>query len=119
MEVADWLSTGVPLSVEVIADREPWSVSELWSLARAYSRLRHRTCPRREPAAYQCWSTLKTHCVRLALSRCPERFLVFRDPGKPQLWLIYSLDERRLLHLPASEDLSAWTTPTRWELEAG
>jgi hypothetical protein len=105
MDVRDRIAAGLPHSAEELEADGPRDVVELWLLARAYSRLRHRTCPRRHPREHQRLTLLKAHCVRLAVTREPGRFLVFPDPGRPHLWLVYHLLEKNLLHLPVTTDL--------------
>ena len=100
--IQERIATGLPLEVSELEADGPLAVSELWVLARIYSKLRHRSSPRREPDEHLRYETLKIHCVREVIAREPELFLVFLDPGSPHLWLIYHRLERNLLHLPVA-----------------
>jgi hypothetical protein len=103
MDVMDRISGGLPLAVEELDAEGPHDVAQLWLLARAYSRLRHKTSPRRNRSLIEL---LKTHCLRRALTRDPDLFLVFVDPGLPHLRVVYHRDERNLLHIPVTVDLA-------------
>jgi hypothetical protein len=90
----------LPDAVEGVEQLGPVEIAELWLLARAYSRLRHRTSPRRQPERRQRFEALKVHCISLAVARSPQAFLVFVDPGFRHLVVIYHRVDRTLLHLP-------------------
>jgi hypothetical protein len=111
MDVAEQIKTGLPQTVEELEAAGPHEVSKLWLLARSYSRLRHKTASRK---IRQHLDELKAHCLRLALAREPELFLVFVDPGMPRLRLVYHREERNLLHVPVTTDL--WDSATRGDL---
>jgi hypothetical protein len=100
------IAPGLPRAIEDLEFDGPRNSSELWNLARIYSRLRHRTSPRKHPVEHGQFSDLKSHCIRLALARDPTGFLVFADPGSPHLWLIYHRVERSVLHLPVEVGLN-------------
>jgi hypothetical protein len=100
--IRERIAMGVPLEVSELEADGPLAVSQLWVLARSYSKLRHRSSPRREPAEHRRFERLKIHCVRKAVARGPDLFLVFLDPGFPHLWLIYHRVERNLLHIPVA-----------------
>ena len=100
------LAPDLPRAIEDLESDGPRDANELWRLARTYSRLRHCTSPRKYPLERGRFSDLKVHCIRLALARDRAGFLVFVDPGSPQLWLIYHRAERTLLHLPVETELS-------------
>ena len=105
MDGMNGFAQGLPYALEDLESHGPRATAELWLMARLYSRLRHRTSPRKRPLERLRFESLKTHCIRLALERDPSRFLVFVDPGFPHLRLIYHRDERNLLHLPLTTDL--------------
>lgn len=105
MDAPERIVAGLPFDVEEIEADGRLDVSTLWTLARAYSRLRHRTSPKREAAEHRRFDGLKTYCVRLAVSREPDLFLVFVDPGTPHLRLVYHRVERTMLHLPIAIEL--------------
>jgi hypothetical protein len=102
MDVVERIAAGLPRTFKELAANGPHQVAELWLLARAYSRLGHKTPPGRDRR--QCES-LKTQCVRLALATEPDLFLVMVDPGLTHLWLIYHRVERTLLHVPVKFNL--------------
>ena len=105
MDAPERIVAGLPFDVEEIEADVRLDVSTLWTFARAYSRLRHRTSPKREAAKHRRFDRLKTYCVRLAVSREPDLFLVFVDPGMPHLRLVYHRVERTMLHLPITTQL--------------
>jgi hypothetical protein len=74
----------------------------LWLLARAYSRLRHRS---RRSTERQCWTSLKDYCIRAAVTRAPHLFVVAIDAGMPSFRFVYHRAERNLLHFPTSIEL--------------
>jgi hypothetical protein len=102
MDVVERIEAGLPLSVEEIGTECTWPVAELWLLARAYSRLRHRS---RAPDERQGWASLKDYCVRAAVAREPGLFVVAIDPGMPSFRFVYHRAERSLLHIPISIEL--------------
>jgi len=105
MDVRDRIAEGPPCSAEELEAIGPLDVEELWLLARAYSRLRHRTCSRKHAKEHGRLCLLKAHCVRLAVSQEPGLFLLFPDPGRPELTVVYHRVERNLLHVPATTQL--------------
>jgi hypothetical protein len=100
MDVKQRMAAYLPDAVEGVEKHGPLEIAELWLMARAYSRLRHRTSPRRDPARRQRLERLKAHCINLAVTRAPALFLVFVDPGYRHLVVFYHRTERTLLHLP-------------------
>ncbi len=102
MDVVERVAAGLPPSAEEIDARGPWDVSELWLLARAYSRLRHRS---RRPNERRCWASLKDYCIRAAVIRAPHLFVVAIDAGMPSFRFVYHRAERNLLHIPTSIEL--------------
>ena len=104
MDVKQRIAAYLPHKVEDVEKNGPVEIAELWLMARAYSRLRHRTSPVRHPERRQRFEALKLHCIRLAVARAPAMFLVFVDPGFRHLAVIYHRVERTLLHLP----LAVW-----------
>jgi hypothetical protein len=104
MDVKARIAAGLPHKIKDVEAKGRLRVHELWLLARAYSRLRHRTHARKRPAEHDRLAGLKTFCVRLAVARDPTGFLVFRDPGWTDFWLIYNQRDRTLLHLPLASD---------------
>jgi hypothetical protein len=98
MDVSERIAASLPDAIEHVEKDGP--IAELWLMARAYSRLRHRTSPTRHPEQRRRYENLKSHCIRLAVTRAPEAFLVFADPGNQHLLIIYHRDERTLLHIP-------------------
>jgi hypothetical protein len=102
MEVVERIDAGLPPSIEELGAGEPWEMSELWLLARAYSRLRHRS---RTPDERRVWASLKDYCIRAAVAREPGLFVVAIDPGMPSFRFVYHQAERSLLHIPASIEL--------------
>jgi hypothetical protein len=100
MDVKQRIAASLPYSIEDVERDGRVEIAELWLLARAYSRLRHRTSPRLEPERRRRFELLKLHCIKLAVARAPEVFLIFVDPGYRHLVLIYHRRERTLLHLP-------------------
>jgi hypothetical protein len=109
MDVKQRMAAYLPDAVEGVEKHGPLEIAELWLMARAYSRLRHRTSPRRHPERRQRFETLKAYCVNLAVTRAPALFLVFVDPGYRHLVVIYHRSERTLLHLP----VDVWRQATR------
>jgi hypothetical protein len=103
MDVKQRILAHLPDSVEGVERHGPLEIAELWLLARSYSRLRHRTSPRRHPERRQRFETLKAHCISLAVSRAPDLFLIFVDPSYRHLMVFYHRVERTLLHLPVVE----------------
>lgn len=104
MDVTERIAAGLPRAVEELEPQDQHDVSELWLLARAYSRLRHKA-----PSVgheRERLERLKLHCLRTALAREPEQFLVMVDPGLSHLRLIYHRVERNLLHVPVTVDLA-------------
>jgi hypothetical protein len=102
MDVVERIQDGLPPSVEELDAGGPWDISELWLLARAYSRLRHRSRTTHERHG---WASLKHYCIRAAVSREPGLFIVAIDPGMPSFRFVYHRAERNLLHIPASVEL--------------
>ena len=102
MDVSERIKATLPDSIEHVENDGPIEVAELWLMARAYSRLRHRSSPQRYPERRARFEKLKTHCIRLAIAREPETFLVFVDPENQQLLIVYHRVERTLLHLPCT-----------------
>jgi hypothetical protein len=100
MDVKQRMAAYLPHKVEDVEKDGPVDIAELWLMARAYSRLRHRTSPVRHPERRQQFESLKIHCISLAVARAPAMFLVFVDPGYRHLVVIYHRVERTLLHLP-------------------
>jgi hypothetical protein len=103
MDVRERIAAGLPESGEFLEANGHVETAELWLMARAYSRLRHRTS-RWNLEGRRRFEILKDQCVRLAVSRDPDLFLVFADPGKSHLVIIYHRVERNLLHVP----LAVW-----------
>lgn len=99
MDADEHIAAGIPRSVEDISARGPSDASELWLLARAYSRLRHRS---RSSNERQGWASLKDYCVRAAVTREPRLFVVAVDPGMPSFRFVYHREERNLLQIPTS-----------------
>jgi hypothetical protein len=102
MDVKQRMAAHLPDAVESVERHGPIEIAELWLMARAYSRLRHHTSPRRHQERRQQYEALKAHCINLAVTRAPASFLVFADPGYRHLVVIYHRDDRTLLHLPVS-----------------
>ncbi len=97
-----------PLVVDELESEGALGVRELWLLARRSSRLRHRTPP---GPARRDLEALKARCLRLALAREPDLFLVMIDPGMTHLRLIYHRADRTLLHVPVTTDLGNGAEP--------
>ena len=108
MDVTGLIAAGLPQTVDELHADGPHEVSMLWLLARSYSRLRHKTAAR---TTRKRLDALKAHCLRLALAREPDLFLVFVDPGMPRLQLVYHRVERNLLHVPVTTDLRPFPRP--------
>src|SRR5262245_20123626 len=104
MDVKQRMAAYLPHKVEDVEKDGPVDVAELWLMAQAYSRLRHRTSPVRHPERRQQFEALKSHCISLAVARAPALFVVFVDPGYRHLVVIFHRAERTLLHLP----VAAW-----------
>jgi hypothetical protein len=102
MDVKQRMSAYLPDAIDCVEKHGPIEIAELWLMARAYSRLRHRTSPRRHPERRQQFESLKAHCISLAVARAPQLFLVFVDPGHRHLVVIYHRVDRTLLHLPVT-----------------
>jgi hypothetical protein len=102
MDADERVVDGVPRSVEDIDTRGTSDASELWLLARAYSRLRHRS---RSSNERQGWASLKHYCVRAAITRAPRLFVVAIDPSMPSFRFVYHRAERNLLHIPTSVEM--------------
>lgn len=102
MDVVERIEAGFPPSVEDLAAGGPWDTSELWLLARAYSRLRHRS---RSPNERRGWAALKEYCIRAAFVREPGLFIVAIDPAMPSFRFVYHRAERNLLHISTSVEL--------------
>ena len=99
MDVVERIEAGLPPSIEKLDAGGPWDTSELWLLARAYSRLRHRS---RTADERQGWASLKDYCIRAAVAGGPDLFIVATDPGMPSFRFVYHRAERTLLHIPTS-----------------
>jgi hypothetical protein len=115
MDVSERLDAWLPGAVESVEENGPLETAQLWLMARAYSRLRHRTSPRRNPEDRQRFETLKTHCMRLAVVRNPELFLIFVDPAYRHLLIVYHRVERTLLHVP----VAVWCDGARAVIHTG
>src|SRR6478609_1069712 len=100
MDVTERIAVCLPAPGERLEEIGPLETGELWLMARACSRLCHRTSPRRSPEERERFETLKHQCIRLAVARDPDLFLVFVDPGHRHLVIIYHRVERTLLHVP-------------------
>jgi hypothetical protein len=115
MDVVERIEEGLPPSVEELDAGGPWDISELWLLARAYSRLRHRS---RTPDERHGWASLKDYCIRAAVACEPVLFVVASDPGMPSFQFVYHRAERNLLHIPTSFELDVRYDATRGHLRA-
>ena len=102
MDVKQRMAAYLPDAVESVERHGPIEIAELWLMARAYSRLRHQTSPRRHQERRQQYEALKAHCINLAVTRAPASFLVFIDPSFRHLMVIYHRVDRTLLHLPVA-----------------
>jgi hypothetical protein len=106
MDVIEPITASLPNSVDQLEERGLLETEQLWVLARAYSRLRRRTSPRRDARQRERFEILKRHCVRLAVARSPDLFLVFVDPEFRHLLIVYHRVDRSLVHVPVG-DLNA------------
>lgn len=98
----------LPCTVDSSEECESLPTKELWFRARTYSRLRHRTSPRRNSEKRRRYEALKLHYLRRATANEPDAFVTFADPGIPHLLVVYHRIERTLLHVP----VAAWTEAT-------
>jgi hypothetical protein len=105
MDVIESVTACLPDALDAAEELGQLETDQLWLLARGCSRRRHRASPRRDASELQRWETLKRHCVRLAVARAPELFLVFVDPEFRHLLIVYHRIDRSLLHVPL-EDFS-------------
>src|SRR5262249_12562775 len=110
MDVVERIRAGLPPSVDELDAGGPWDVSELWLLARAYSRLRHRS---RTPDERRGWAWLKDYCIPAAVARDPDQFVVAIGPGMPSFRFVYHRAERSLLHIPISTELPGFSLAAR------
>ena len=93
MDVKQRMAADLPDAVESLEKHGPIEIAELWLMARAYSRLRHRHLA--SPPSRRGGSNTKRSrriCINLAVTRAPASFLVFVDPGYRHLMVIYHRD---------------------------
>jgi hypothetical protein len=105
MDLWRGIAPNLPTRIEEIAKAEHLGIEVLWGWARDYSRLRHRSQRRKRQGDVQKFEAFKTRCILLAVAREPDLFLVFPDPGRGDLWIIYQVKSRTLLHLPRTVKL--------------